>query len=539
MYPNLIWTKEGDKQRLLMEDRTIFELKKERWFRFRPAGRDLRWAGSDFEMIDPGWGFYDPYLDGYVPDSVNYTNDPENGCFVISLKGHKPTFDGSVTLDLKGTWLEADGVFEYEIDTSFSSKLEDLYQNSLRCQKGYAEDPAAPTVMEIIDIFFHYSCYHNFNQSNESEAPRPLYQWMIMSENGQEWVKAPRLHMPDVHEFNEADKKYLGEENSLTCFPVQFGGNNSYMGMVDKEFGGWLMQPLEAPAPIRYVICWYAYDIHMQSPHAVPPRFSCERVDLHYRCRFTPITAQKGAELVAKAREYDWRTQPRYDIPPMEYESHFDRSLLDFGVEEMSFANFWQTTGPQCRMDREVGCAAPGSVRIIRTEEDSPIPSAWYTVNWGIPYDKTQIIGRRYRFSAMIKCENVTGKARLAMASTVGIGGCVFYGHGTHHPDGEPCYYGGTLGGHDEEGGKRDIRWIFSPSVRGTTDWTPVSVEFDVYGVTNAVIMEMSGSGKCWFDDVKLEDVGPARWEDVATPEKHFTQGLERYWERYKTEGLY
>ncbi len=80
----------------------------------------------------------------------------------------------------------------------------------------------------------------------------------------------------------------------------------------------------------------------------------------------------------------------------------------------------------------------------------------------------------------------------------------------------------------------RDMRWMYSDSVTGSSDWTEISVEFDVYGVTTTLFLEMSGTGKCWFDNVRIEDVGPMRWADVQLSELDFTKGVDRYWERHR-----
>lgn len=314
--------------------------------------------------------------------------------------------------------------------------------------------------------------------------------------------------------------------------PIRYGKEGSVFGIADDEHGGWLFEVVETPGPIMYSICWYAYDIHVDATHAVPPRGSCEDVEMKFRCRFSTINGKQANDIVTQAREYQWRDQQLYDAPIMSYENRFDRSLKDLPGEETAHLSYWQPSDENCRMDKNTGCSAPGSVCIER-QTDKPMPSAWWTGNWGIPHDDRQIIGRRFRFSGMIKCENVTGRARLGVASTNGIGSELFYGQMTHFADGMVRSSGGSIGGTDEAGGLKDIRWVFSDSVTASADWTRVSLEFDVYGVTNTVFMEMSGTGKCWFDDVLLEDIGPMRWQDVQLSEKPFTEGLERYWARH------
>ena len=78
-----------------------------------------------------------------------------------------------------------------------------------------------------------------------------------------------------------------------------------------------------------------------------------------------------------------------------------------------------------------------------------------------------------------------------------------------------------------------DLYWAFSDSVTGTNDWTLVSVEFDAIDFVITVFLEMSGTGKCWFDNVKLEDIGSAKRRDInCTPFEKYTR-FEQYWKGY------
>lgn len=524
MYPKLQWVLENGKKQVKMDSGIVFECWEDRFFRFRCRGGDPRWIGSDFIGIDPGWGFFDPQLAGYVPLSVEFSDHPEEGTFIVAFRGKKANFPSRNDLTLIGRWMEEAQAFSYEMQMEFESDLEDLYQNSTRSMNGWKEHPDKPTMIEIVDFMTQYASLQDINQTQEADTPRPLYQWMVMSENGENWVKAPRIHIND----EVAARNWQDSEGSLVYFPTQYGRVGSFFGFVDHEYGGWILRPLEVPSPIRYCICWYFYDVHMQSMEAIPPRGSQERVSLSFRCEFMPVDGETSRQIVSSAREYAWRDQERYDLPVMDYENHFDQSLVDMPGEETTHTRFWTPSDGNCRLDRMVGCEAPGSACIERNGAGAQ-PSAWYCVNWGIPYDEKQIIGRRFRMSAMVKCENVTGRARVGMVSRY-VGGDIFYGYMTHYDDGEPRPVGGSMGGYSVEEGMRDMHWVFSDSVKGTQDWTKVSVEFDIYGILNNVFLEMYGDGKCWFDDVVIEDIGPALWKQVQC---HPQMGLERFRENW------
>ena len=87
-------------------------------------------------------------------------------------------------------------------------------------------------------------------------------------------------------------------------------------------------------------------------------------------------------------------------------------------------------------------------------------------------------------------------------------GGDLWHGSNTHYANGEPKPIGGFFAGMDLE---LDLNWTFSVSLTGSCDWKPVSVEFDVLDLIVDVFLEMSGTGKCWFDNVTLEEIGPAQ----------------------------
>ena len=123
------------------------------------------------------------------------------------------------------------------------------------------------------------------------------------------------------------------------------------------------------------------------------------------------------------------------------------------------------------------------------------MPAAWNTYTWGEPFEKTDIRNHKYRLSAMIKTENCTGDVRLVYGVQKNNAD-LFYGTNTHLADGTP---------------REDIiAWQYSDALTGTNDWTPVSMEFTVNNNVNSIILEQNGSGQCWFDNVTLEDIGPA-----------------------------
>ena len=508
-YPSLEWAHENNVHMVKMNGQSIADIRDRRFLRFTSKDGDERWIGPDWNTDWDGidwagidlccWGFYDTQLGIYENHTIGFEDHPDEGWFRINALGGKPGMECRCDTWLKGIWMEEQGHFRYELSTEYEGDLEELYLHSARCQASYAKNPDAPSDIQIYDYFVHYTSFLDIVYAKNYSFPRPLYPWFLMScDGGSEWVKAPMVHIPVSNGYSDA-------EGELTVFPDKFGRPGSLFGFADPEYGGWMTCTLETPASISHQICWMFYDVHVHAYNAIPPRGSCERIHLRYASVFTPLCPENAARLLTDAREYDWRSNPLYDVPRFSYNNRFDDSLRTLPGDKVDQMNFWYISDANCRMDHTCGFDDTDSVMICRANAGAQ-PSAWYCLNWGIPYDTTVRLGRRWRLSAMIKTENCTGKARIGKVSMV-WGGDIFYGKNTHYPDGEPKPHGGTFGGMNKE---LDLNWTFSPSVTGTSDWTPVRVEFDALdGIIN-VFLELSGDGTCWFDNVVLEDIGPA-----------------------------
>ena len=507
-YPVLEWTHENNVHAVKMNGQSIADIRDRRYLRFTSRDGDERWIGpdwsSDWNGIDWAgidlccWGFFDPLLGTYENHSIEFEDHPDEGWFRINILGGKPGMECRCDTWLKGLWMPEQERFRYEFSTEYEGALEELYQNSTRCQNSFTRDPAAPADVQVFDYFVNYMSYMDIIYAKNFSYPRPLYPWFLMSENGNDWVKSPMVHIPVSGGCRE-------EEGDLTAYPKKYGSAGSFFGFADPEYGGWLTYTLETPAPISHQICWMFYDVHVHAYDAIPPRGSCDRIRLRYAGVFTPLCPENAARLLENAREYDWRGNPIYEVPRFSYSNRFDDTMPTLPGDALHQMNFWYTSDVNCRTDHTVGFDDTHSVT-VRRENAGAQPSAWYCLNWGIPYDTVQRTGHRWRFSAMVKTENCTGRARIGKVSMV-WGGDIFYGRNTHYPDGEPKPHGGTFGGMVKE---LDLHWAFSPSVTGTADWTPVSLEFDVLDRIVNVFLELSGDGQCWFDNVVLEDIGPA-----------------------------
>jgi hypothetical protein len=317
------------------------------------------------------------------------------------------------------------------------------------------------------------------HQSPSHREPQK-YEWFVRSDDGINWTKWPKVHIPYV----TRPGKYITIADQSR--PSRVG---SLYGFLDKAHGGWMTRVVKAPHPIDYSLCWMFFDVHVVYRHAVPPRHSTDTLSLDLELAFEPIAAEAGRRIVAQAEEVDWRGLAAYRLPLFSWDNRFDKLLIDVPSEETANHYIWWASSEGCDRDDGVGYDDHYSVTIKRDGQPT-MPAACNTVSWCYPYTTKQIKNRRIRFSAMVKTAECTGPVRLAVCR----GSENFYGKRNHHDDGSI---------------KTDEwSWQFSPtSVTGTTDWTPISMEF-VGQSGISLILEQNGGGQCWFDNVTIDDLG-------------------------------
>jgi hypothetical protein len=160
----------------------------------------------------------------------------------------------------------------------------------------------------------------------------------------------------------------------------------------------------------------------------------------------------------------------------------------------------WWPSGYDCFRDETVGCDDHYSISIKR-EEPSTRGSAWSTLSWGWPFSEHRRGGRRFRFGAMVKTADCTGMVRLGHYSSLESIGDIYYGgRKSHKSDGTPVTDG--------------IVWEYSHPLTGTNDWTPVSMEFVVKHHGSTLVLEQTGTGQCWFDNVVIEELARTEADD-------------------------
>lgn len=485
--PSLQFVEEAGTTRVLWDQQIIVEFEKNRFVRFRATPENELWIGSEKSGADLGWVYRDDGAKGMDVKDLKHEYSPATGDFVVRIAGKKPQFDGQIDVVFTGKWLPETRQYKYILSTRLRSPLESWYENSKFRQRGL---PSTGSKMwtEVLDY-----CIEGVTITERMLSPDTkrrntpqLYEWFVRSSDGEEWEKWPKIHIP----FPVRPGDYLTIRDREN--PTQQGG---LYGFLDKKEGGWITRITKTPAPVVYELCWSRFDVHMLLEGAVPPRHSADKLDLHFEMEFEPVDPKRAGKIIAKAEELPWRSHKEYqDLPLFSWNNRFDRVLTDVPSEQTSNQTLWWASDYQCFRDNSVGYDDSFSVSIKRSEA-SPKASAWSTLSWAHPFNERPKHNRRFRFTAMVKTVDCTGPVRLAHYSSIENLGDMYYGgRKSHNEDGS----------HKVNG----LVWEFSQSVSGTTDWTPVSLEFVVKHHGSTLVLENGGTGQCWFDNVKIEELG-------------------------------
>jgi len=483
-YPEITVRQDDAGTFIMMEGDIICELEKNRYLRFRATNADDNWVGCERKGADLCIAFADKGVTGIVVESADFTNNEEEGYFEVKVSGYKDGLDCYVNYSVKGIWVPEIGKFKYTYETDMDADLEKWYANSVTASGYYNQNPNARAPIEITDYHIEHIATTDIVQS-ETYKDMPLrYEWFLASDDGSEWEKFPKVHVP--YPTRTGDYITIRERGSRLSAGTKFG-------FTDKEHGGWMSTVNRTSVNgIAFELCWYFFDVHILMYNAVPPRYSADRFTLDFSIDFDPLSKEEGNDLVAEATERNWRDYEEYALPLLSKNNTFDTLITDIDSEHTCETHLWWASSFDCYRDDTVGYDDNYSATIKRDTADAQ-PLGWNTFGWGYPFEEQSIKMRKFRFSAMVKTENVTGLARLAFAVKKD-GSDLWYGTNTHLADGTP---------------REDIiAWQFSDGLTGTNDWTPISMEFTVNGVINSLILEQSGSGQSWFDNVVIEDLG-------------------------------
>ena len=488
-YPNLTFEQSDVGTFVRMNDKIIFELEGNRYMRFRATDADDNWVGCERKGADLCIAFADNGVKGITITDYSYTENKEEGWFRVDVAGEKDGLDAQVTYSILATWLPEIGKFKYTYTTAMDANLEKWYANSVTAGGYYQNNPNKRVPVEITDYHIEHIATTDILQS-ETYKDMPLrYEWFLASDDGKtNWTKFPKVHVP--YPTRTGDYITIREKGKRLAAGTKFG-------FTDKEHGGWMSTVKSTSLDtIGFELCWYFFDVHIMMYEAVPPRYSQDRFNIDFSIDFDPLSKEEGNALVAEATERNWRALDEYQLPLLSRNNKFDTLITDIDSEHTCESHLWWASSYDCFRDDTVGYDDNYSASIKR-DKAAVQPVAWNTFGWGYPFEDVQIKKHKFRMTAMVKTKDVTGEARLGYAAQK-KGADLWYGVDTHNADGTP---------------REDIIiWKFSEGLTGTNDWTELSMEFEVSGtvtgVINSLLLEMSGAGQAWFDNVVIEDLG-------------------------------
>jgi hypothetical protein len=436
------------------ENEPVCIFKENRYMRFRPTAANDHWIGTEHNPVDMGFAYNEQRVKGLINTDVRYT--AARGAFKIVFIGEKAMIDARQKTVFIGFWDKEKAAFSYIYDTMLDANTEIWYQNSkwsLANQHRVEAFDYHLERMSILDRVFNKNLNGN------------LYHYVVY-ENGKSLTRIPKLPIP--YPLIKGTFYY-------GFFPCP--GESVYYP--DPKEGGWKATLLGATGSTYIEICWSWYDIHNVINDSVPQIGHSDRFSASQSWLFTPTTAAHDSALVDGAEEVPYKDQPNYQMPMFSTDNTFDKTV---GGTDWQYA--WWKKSYDCSLDMNVGHDAPGSAKIEKTTEGE---LSWFTEGvWGFPYSFDDVLGKTYRLSGYIKTEGVVGEAYIANKQ---------YQHATPN----------------------DYTLCKSESVTGTNDWTYVSVTFVAQersfpdGSRQRCIdhfyLTLNGTGRVWFDDVKIEEV--------------------------------
>jgi len=209
-------------------------------------------------------------------------------------------------------------------------------------------------------------------------------------------------------------------------------------------------------------ICWAMYDVHFKFSKEKELELLGAGKPLEAHFRFYSISEEAGRKMLDQA-VWDPKLQlPGARRPPLGVNANSD---FEPSATSLHPAGPFSSTaaGAECRWDCATGYQSKASLSISRQAKDGC--ASWQA--WLDPLFVPELRAQtRYRVTAMIRTEGVTGGAQLVWQA-----------------------------GKDHRA---------SRSLSGTTDWTSVTLEIGPVAGPATLKLIQQGAGQTWFDDVEV-----------------------------------
>ena len=435
---------------ITLDNENIAIFKENRYMRFRSGTNNDHWIGTAHNPSDMGFAYQEKNVAGFKCNEVKSESVP--GAFKISFSGEKTGLDTTQVVELIGFWDEEMSGFNYIRNASLTADTQMWHSKS-----GWAPGGGIEVFDYCIERMSILDRVYNNNLNGD------LYDYVIYTNDMKDITRIPKLPVP----------RTMLSGTYFYDFWLSPGGK---MIFADPKEGGWEATLISDTGDTRQEICWSWYDIHNCVERTIPQIGAEETFTGGQSWLYTKTTPENDEAVIDKAVEIEYKHIPNYQLPTFGTENTFD---TQFGGIDWCYA--WWKSSYDCYMDSEVGREDSYSVRIEHSEAKE---NSWYTEGvWGYPYSFDDVKGKNYILSGWIKTENVVGEAYIANNQ---------YLHATPGQN--------TL--------------LKTQALSGTNDWTYVEVEFigqqrpnlsgDLEACIDHFFLTLDGSGKAWFDDVKI-----------------------------------
>ena len=465
-YPKIDIRQEMDSTLVYWDDELILELRDNRRLRFRATPKNDHWIGTKRTPMDLCWAYRDSGVNDYVVEQVIFENIVNDRQFYIQVEAIKHSVEGRVSVRIDGFWNPEQHNFNFLLTNSIFCELEAWYLNSNTAKNLYASNPSRKPTIQGLNYHLERISWPDILLSDQPE--RTLrYDWLVYADqDDSHYTLMSKLYVP----FITRRATYPASSTPLLQEGCQYG-------FLDRVHGGWMTRILEAPSAIQFAPCWMFFDTHFFLANAVPLRHSAQHLDLTYKMLFIPVQADEVSGILDTAQEVDWRNHPEYQLPLFTRHNDFNQLVTEEGNEQQYV---WWASSFNCFRDDTTGYNDNYSVSIRHTQESEE--AAWYARCWGRPYDEEYVEGE-YIIRAKVKTRDCSGAVRIGVAQSTGD----YWIHARNF---------------DREAAD----WSWSDELSGTNDWSDLEVRVNmIRGKKKSIVLEQSGSGQSWFDQVSIE----------------------------------
>lgn len=460
----------GRNTEIRWQDDLLVEIRDDRYLRFRATGFNDHWIGTTAAPMDMGWDYSGVNDYEAAPAKVAVGDD----AFSVELVGAKPSVGGRVRTRIEARRDPRTGTFSYTLESRLTAGQARWREVAKRARR---VPPEAGVRIEALDFHLNRISRSDITDWRNPPGDELLYDGILLALPGEPWQFLTPVYT--------AYPMRPGQYPTIFWTRLKPMVPGSRLAYLDRREGGWVQEFTALSAPVDLEQCWLGVDVHHLMPQGVPPVNKSEaEFEAFYALTFNPVPRAEAQRILASSVPLPWQDRPEYQLPVFSRYNTFEERLSRSGQY------VWNASSYDCAMDATVGCDDTSSIRI--THRHPGQKSAWSAFTWGTYFDTPALLRGRFRVSAMVKTEGLTGEFRLAVAK-----------HGN-----------GSWLRSDGEWRTRPERWFHSATgLTGTHDWTRLHVDLDIDltreppFTRHNIVLEYTGAGSIWFDNVRIQQI--------------------------------